>query len=111
MPKVYYRKLIRDNVPAIMDKKRVRYSVRELGKEEYLKALRRKLIEEATELSRAKTRADLLSELADVLVVIEALLLEEKFTQDRVMTVFNANKKKKGGFDRRLFLEWSEQPN
>ena len=63
--KVIYNKLIRDRIVEIIKKKRLKAKARILDKKEYEKELKKKLVEEAKELVKAKDK-DFLNELVDV---------------------------------------------
>lgn len=65
-------KLVRDNVPAIVQEKGGWCITKQLQGEEYRRALGDKVREEAIELCAAKTTKDKIVELADLLEVIEA---------------------------------------
>lgn len=108
MKKVFHNKLIRDKIPQIIEAAGDRYEVRVMGKREFEKELKKKLVEEASELVKTP-RKDLLNEMADVLELLKSIadfykidfkLLEEKQIQKR---------KERGGFKKRLFLIWSLQ--
>ncbi|MEK7095004.1 MAG: nucleoside triphosphate pyrophosphohydrolase [Patescibacteria group bacterium] len=105
---IIYNKLIRDNIDSIMTEKGVKFSVRTLEDEEYRSALLAKVVEEAKELQDAKTADDVLSELADVQAVVD--VTREAFNIS-VEQLENEKKKKeesRGGFKRKLFLEWTK---
>jgi len=109
MVKVFHKKLIRDKVPQVIKTAGDEYEVRIMGKKEYEKELKKKLVEEAKELNKAPEEK-LLNEMADVLELLKSIsehykidfkLIEEKQVQKR---------KKRGSFKKRLFLIWSSQP-
>ncbi len=109
MKKVFHRKLIRDKIPQVIETAGDKYEVRIMGKREYEKELKKKLVEEAKELNETP-KEKLLNEMADVLELLKSIsefyeidfkLVEEKQVQKR---------KERGGFKKRLFLIWSSQP-
>jgi len=109
MKKVFHRKLIRDKIPQVIEAAGDKYEVRIMGKREYEKELKKKLVEEAKELNETP-KEKLLNEMADVLELLKSIsefykinfkLVEEKQVQKR---------KERGGFKKRLFLIWSSQP-
>ena len=65
-----YEKLVRDNIPEILDKKAVPYEKRIASPEEYRRELIKKLGEEVQEFLEASGD---MGELADVIEVVEAL--------------------------------------
>src|SRR3954470_17585127 len=96
-------KLVRDYIPEIM---RSEGSVFVGGKLdltkqaehfEYLKALRRKLIEEAVEAFHAFTEEDLCTELADLLEVVDALCAA--IPSMPVQCVKREKRMQRGGFE------------
>ena len=108
MKKIFHKKLIRDKIPQIIEAAGDRYEARVMGKAEFEKELKRKLVEEASELVKT-SRKDLLNEMADVLELLKSIanfykidfkFLEEKQVQKR---------RERGGFEKRLFLIWSSQ--
>ncbi|MFA6050442.1 MAG: nucleoside triphosphate pyrophosphohydrolase [Candidatus Paceibacterota bacterium] len=111
MKRVYYNKLIRDNIPEKIVKGGGEFEVRELKDEEYQQELLKKIAEEAGGLSRSRTKEDFLDELADLYAVIEALKKLEGITEEEVVKAIEDNRLRKGGFDKKLFLHWSSDNN
>lgn len=108
MIKVFHRKLIRDKIPQVIEAVGDKYEVRIMGKREYEKELKKKLVEEAKELNETP-KEKLLNEMADVLELLKSIsefykinfkLVEEKQVQKR---------QERGGFKKRIFLIWSSQ--
>ena len=98
-------KLVRDGIPDIIAANGDSYEVEELAEADYLSALRAKLVEEAREASIAEGAA-LVTELADLFEVIDALLAVSNIAMDEVRTVQRRKRATHGGFDRRLRLLW-----
>ncbi len=94
-----YNKLVRDNIPEILDKKGIPYEKREASLEEYKSELIKKLEEEVKEFLET---ADL-EELADVLEVIEALKALDEYKD--IETVRLRKREERGGFDERIILK------
>lgn len=105
--KVYYRKLIRDNIPEKIAKKGSRCETRVLDDAEYEQELFKKIAEEGSGVVSATTRAELIEELADVQDVIDEIKRLKGITAEEVRAAQSAAREKKGGFEKRLFLEWS----
>ncbi|HEX4839112.1 MAG TPA: nucleoside triphosphate pyrophosphohydrolase [Rhabdochlamydiaceae bacterium] len=81
-----------------------------LEPEQFSEQLKIKLLEEATEVGKAKTIEELLEELADVLEVVEAFCeLHEKKLQD-VIELQHKKRQERGGFQGRKFVTVSEHP-
>jgi predicted house-cleaning noncanonical NTP pyrophosphatase (MazG superfamily) len=105
--KVYYRKLIRDKIPEKIASAGATCSVRTLSPEEYESALLAKVEEEASGVAAATSRAVLIDELADVLAVIQEIRLFRDISDEELEAAYRKGFEKKGGFTKRLFLEWS----
>ena len=67
-----YNKLVRDNIPQIIRSKGEEPIVRELNDKDYLRELKKKLLEESGEVVEAEG-GDMLEELADLMEVAKAL--------------------------------------
>ncbi len=105
--KIYYRKLIRDRIPERIAVQGSECETRILDDSEFKEALRRKVAEEASALPQCATKEELVSELADILAVLDEIRKQEGVTDNEVEAALAKNFAKKGGFDARLFLEWS----
>ncbi len=103
MEKVY-NKLVRDNIPKIIEEKGDKAFYRILTDEEYKAELEKKLYEEYQEVVEATGR-DRLYELADMIEVIKALAKLEKATIDEVLTLADEKSEKRGAFLEKIFLE------
>lgn len=104
MEKVF-NKFVRDNIPNIIEGNNEVPVTRILDDKEYKKELLKKLLEEANEVNSAKTKNELLEELADVLEVLKALSELEGKSIEEIMEIANQKRLKRGGFKKRIFLE------
>ncbi|MBU1293110.1 nucleoside triphosphate pyrophosphohydrolase [Patescibacteria group bacterium] len=95
----HYRKLVRDNIPQILDEKGVSYTQTIADDTEYKKELIKKLLEEATEFAEQSS----VEELADVLEVVAALKKLEEYAD--VEAVCLDKREERGGFEKRIILE------
>ncbi len=95
-----YEKLVRDNMPDILDQKGVPYERIDASPERYKEELIKKLLEEVTEF--LKSGGDI-EELADTVEVIEALKQIPEY-QD-VESVRLKKREERGGFDKRIILK------
>lgn len=78
-------KLVRDKIPDIIEKNdRKKSRINTLSKREFVKELRKKLVEEAIEASKA-SKASLAEELADIEEVIDALYRAYKIKRASVV--------------------------
>jgi len=101
---VIYKKLVRDRIPEIIASEGKQYQVRILDTEEFVARLGEKLDEEIAEYRRAKTPAEAIEELADILEVIYHLAEVHGSTVEELEAVRIRKRDKRGGFEKRLFL-------
>ena len=98
-----YNKLVRDNMPDIITAKGEPNIFHIANEEEYQVKLFEKLQEETAEFLKDEK----LSELADLLEVIDAICVLKGFSTDELMEVKNKRKLERGGFEKRIILEQS----
>lgn len=104
-----YNKLIRDRIPEIIEKDGKKAKVRILDDEEYKKKLLRKLIEEAAEaLETNGSEKELSKEIGDVLEIIDYLIRVFNLNKDEIERIRQERKQSRGGFDKKIFLEYVE---
>lgn len=101
-----HRKLVRDNIPAIIIANGGTADFRVLTAEEYRTALHTKLAEESAELSAAP-HGEQLSELADLMDVLKALAEDAGYSLEQVLNAATTKTENRGGFTRRIWLEES----
>lgn len=77
-----------------------------MGKVEFEKELKRKLLEEVKEAVKAK-KDELPNELADVLEIIKTMASHYKISFKDIEKTQIEKSKKRGGFKKKLFLIWS----
>ena len=102
-----YNKLVRDRIPEIIERDGRAYEVVSMSDEEYREALRTKLIEEAEEAAVAD-REKLLSELADVYEIIDAIMVAYGIQREHVLEEQKTRRDQRGGFAKRIQLLWAE---
>ena len=98
-------KLIRDLLPQVMNERGVLLKQRTLNPEEFVDQLKIKLIEEANEVANAKSRPELIEELADVFEVLQALAKTMGITSNQIEEIQLKKLADKGGFDSKIFAE------
>lgn len=106
-----YNKLVRDRIPEIIIKEGKACTYDVLDDEKYLAELKAKLIEEATEVKSASSRDEMLTELADVREVMDALMQVYEISPMEVSTIQALKAFKKGKFVNKLYLkdvEWAQ---
>ena len=104
-----HNKLVRDLIPEIIEQNGNKAVVHVLDDEKFKKELLRKLIEESQEVFKAEmNEEDLKKEIGDVLEVLDSII--ESFQLDKmdIEKIKNNRKEKRGGFDKRIFLEYTE---
>ncbi len=104
-----YNKLVRDRIPSIIESSGKEFLIRVLSDDEYKRALKRKLIEEATEVNAAESTDELVAELADVVEVIDALIAVLGMSWEEIRDVQKKKRLERGGFGKRLQLMWVEK--
>src|SRR3989338_6494831 len=101
-----YNKLVRDNVPEIIRQNKAEPKTRILEQEEFLKALFRKLEEEAKEAVEAGAdKQALMKEIGDVYEIIDAIIDNCGLSREEIMKLKNERKMACGCFKKRVFLE------
>ena len=104
MEKVY-NKLVRDRIPEIIVGNGGEPFTRILDDKEYKEELEKKLNEEYQEVLGATESNDRIEELADMVEIIDALANLEGKCLDDVIEVQKQKKLKRGGFQKKIFLE------
>ncbi len=100
-----YNKLVRDRIPEIIEGNGEKPVIRILDEVEYKTELETKLNEEYHEVLGTTTSEDRIEELADMVEIISALAALEGKTLDDVVEVAKQKSLKRGGFEKRIFLE------
>lgn len=100
-----FNKLVRDNIPTIIANNGEESVTRVLEEDEYRTELYKKLLEEANEVISSKTSDETIEELADVLEILKSIAELNGRTLDDVLKNANQKKLKRGGFEKRIFLE------
>ena len=95
-----YHKLVRDKIPAIIERNGQVPVVRILGDAEYAHYLEQKLDEEVAEFHKDKN----VEELADILEVVYALAENMGHTKEELLEVCQKKHDERGGFRDRIFL-------
>lgn len=107
MKKIHYNKLVRDNIPQVIKSNGGDFKTKRLNDREFEKELIRKVGEEASGLLSAKDKQGLISELADVLDVIEEIKKLKGISNQEIKKSQKAAYERKGGFKEKLYLFWS----
>ncbi len=105
--RITYDKLVRDRIPEMIRRAGSICETVTLSEEDYCRALRAKLVEEAREAAEADID-HLVVELADVYEVMDALMACYGFSAEAVRAEQARRREARGGFDQRLRLLWAE---
>jgi len=107
--RVYYNKLVRDDIKERIEKKGERCEIRVIeDKNEFEQELLKKVREEASALAHCRSREEFLAEYADLMVVLDALTKQLEFSEADMKTAMTENVEKKGLYTKKHFLHWSE---
>ncbi len=104
-----YNKLIRDRILEIIEAAGEKPHSRVLDKKEYLREIKKKILEEAKELIRAKNKKGIINEIVDIQELIDTLILEFGLSKLQIQKQQKIKNKKRGGFKKRLFLIKTEK--
>ncbi|MBG9549645.1 phosphoribosyl-ATP pyrophosphohydrolase [Cytobacillus firmus] len=99
-----YNKLVRDQIPEIIEKTGKKFSTRILDDNEYIKELKKKSFEELQEYVETNNNEDAIEELADVLEIIHALAEYHGASIEEVEEIRTQKAEKRGGFKEKIFL-------
>lgn len=101
-----FKKLIRDNMPEIMEREGKKLITRVLTDDkEFIDALLRKMIEEIQEMRQGDDPKEKISYLYEIL---EALIGVHGLSKEEIFETQKKRHEERGGFAKRLFLEGVE---
>jgi predicted house-cleaning noncanonical NTP pyrophosphatase (MazG superfamily) len=103
-------KLVRDKIIEIMESKGSKLYSYKLNDHDFLKQLKIKLIEEASEVYKTQTKQELLDELSDIKEIIDSLLYIHNLTFKDLEFAQAKKHSEKGGYQERIFLTFAEHP-
>jgi predicted house-cleaning noncanonical NTP pyrophosphatase (MazG superfamily) len=107
--RIYYNKLIRDNIPAKIEAKRQKCNIRTITDiQELQQELFKKIQEEAASLAKARTKEDFLEEYCDLMVVLDTLIKQLEISTEELIAARKDNLLKKGGYKHAHYLNWSD---
>lgn len=99
-----YNKLVRDNIPEIIESKGEKAVTKILNDEEYLNALFEKAKEELHEVETAVNPSESKEELADLLEVVRAIAEHKGFSLCEIIEEADRKSEKRGPFAKKIFL-------
>jgi len=98
---IKYDKLVRDNIPEIIEEDGKKANIRIVKDEEYLSYLVKKLSEEAKEIEEDTC----VEELADLETIIRSICEYLHISKEDFEKVYNKKIEKRGGFKKGIVLE------
>lgn len=108
MKKFKQNKLWRDKAVAMLEQHGSRIHWQRLNDQEYDFQLRLKLLEEAEEVQAAQDKKEIMSELADVLEVINAFCELYAIPFKDVKAIQEKKRQERGGFSERMYVTVAE---
>lgn len=102
-----YHKLVRDLIPEHIRLHGDRCAIETMEEQDFMLALREKLVEEAHEACEANI-LHLLKELADLYEVIDTLMAVYNISPQQVKAIQERKRREAGGFEKRIRLLWTE---
>ncbi|HMO78396.1 MAG TPA: nucleoside triphosphate pyrophosphohydrolase [Candidatus Paceibacterota bacterium] len=107
--RVYYNKLVRDNIPDIIHSKREACEVRQIcDVQEFQQELFKKIKEEATSLAMVRTKQEFIGEYTDLMIVLETIIKQLEISEIELAEAKAENLLRKGEYKHQNFLIWSE---
>ncbi len=103
-----HEKLVRSRTAERLEKRGALVKTRQLELPEYITNLEKKLVEEAEEVMSTSTPEQRISELADVLEIINALSVATGFSLEDVERIRQKKLVERGGLDQRIYCEYVE---
>jgi len=104
MATITYNKLVRDNIPEIIEEGGAKAETRILETDEYHQELKKKLLEEAQEVTKTSDKQEIKKELSDVMEVIDTIVEAYELSPDEINKLQLERREKRGGFKKRIFL-------
>lgn len=106
--RVYYNKLVRDNIPAKIAAKGEAFEVRTIADQNELQQeLLKKIQEEASSLAKARDKQTFIEEYCDLQIVLQTLLQQLQISPVELAEAQKDNLARKGAYTQAHFLHWS----
>lgn len=106
--RIYYNKLVRDNVPAKIEAKHQKCEIRRISDvQELQQELFKKINEEAASLSMCRSKEQFLEEYSDLMVVLETLIKQLEIPKEELIAARKENLINKGAYRHGHYLHWS----
>jgi len=105
--RIYYNKLVWDNVPDLIKEKGKECEVRTLDDDEFELEILKKVEEEASALPETGSRQELIDEIADVVTCVEYIKSIKNITELELADALERHARRKGRFEKKHYLVWS----
>ncbi len=106
--RVYYNKLVRDNIPAKIEAKKEACEFRKITDvQELQQELFKKIQEEASSLAMARDKHTFIEEYSDLMVVLETLINQLGISREEILEARKENLLRKGAYKHGYYLHWS----
>lgn len=106
--RVYYNKLVRDNIPAKIQGKKEECEVRKIADmQELQQELFKKIKEEASSLAMVRGKKEFLEEYSDLMMVLETLIHQLDISREELLEARQENMVQKGAYKKGYYLHWS----
>lgn len=105
MRRFKFAKLVRDKIVEGIISVGNKPNYRKLRPQEYISELKRKILEEAQELTSIEDKEELLKELADLQEIIDNLLIALNISRKQLKNEQLRKNQKAGSFKKQLFVE------
>ncbi|MFE7062043.1 phosphoribosyl-ATP pyrophosphohydrolase [Sutcliffiella sp. NPDC057660] len=99
-----YNKVVRDNIPQIIEATGKKFTTRILKDQDFIKHLKQKCYEELNEYCAADTNEEAIEELADLMEIIRSLAQYHGTSMEEVEKLRQGKAVKRGGFEEKVFL-------
>lgn len=99
-----YNKLIRDKILEVIEAAGEKPYHRILNKSDFQREIKKKIIEEAKELVKARKEDEVVNEIVDIQELIDVLIAELGVKKLDIRREQSLKNQKRGGFNKRLFL-------
>lgn len=104
--KFVLKKAVRDLSPQLMDKESIKYYIFTQDDKQFLESLKKKLLEEAQEVSETKNLQELKEELADIYTIILEILKRSHITFEELEETMHNKNVQRGAFSKNMFLDY-----
>ncbi len=106
--RVYYNKLVRDNIPAKIESKGESCEYRKITDvQELQQELFKKIQEEASSLAMSRDKTTFIEEYSDLMVVLKTLVIQLGISHEELIEARKENLVKKGAYKHGYYLHWS----